>query len=116
MKTPYKKNKLIADFMGLKTFDRSNGISGLWCAGNDGDEFVSYDSSWDWLMPVVEKIEKTNRKVEISGYVCFIYPNETLENYDEYNYEVTTVYSTKIEATYVAVIKFIKWYNKQNKV
>lgn len=134
-------NKLIAEFMGNEMIEISIPfqyelgvplpISGNTCTIDNADEEVrleidegningaemmteilNYNSSWDKLMPVVEKIESTNRKVEISECTCFIYPNETLENYDEYNYEITTIYPTKIKAVYNAVVKFIKWYNQ----
>jgi len=128
-------NKLIAEFMGYKFMDYRNCIYfgpeyvvdeikcnsptnddnyAHICSGNRCKNYrnLLYNSSWDKLMPVVEKIESTNRKVEISECTCFIYPNETLENYDEYNYEITTIYPTKIKAVYNAVVKFIKWYNQ----
>jgi len=56
-------NKLIAEFMGFQKTDigwyESNDgwFIGLSNSGNTFDEYeLSFDTSWDWLMPVVEKI------------------------------------------------------------
>lgn len=125
MKTPYKNNKLIADFMCIKTFDKSNGISGLWCCGSYSDEFVKYDCSWDWLMPVVDKIESLNETetskeiVDINSHNVRTWPTEKKNEiiagcYRNSPEEVK--FNSKIEACYYVVVKFIKWYNKQDKV
>lgn len=97
-------------------------------------EEMKYHSSWDWLMPVVEKIEnisigrfakqiKMDDCAPIDGYFWFktskdiirIYANVYYWN-PEYDIEGLTQNfegDTKIEATYKAVIEFIKWYNQQ---
>ena len=54
-------NKLIAEFMGFQKTDigwyDSNEIVPPMYDGNTFDEYeLSFDTSWDWLMPVVEKI------------------------------------------------------------
>jgi len=50
-----KDNKLIAEFMELEV------NNGLYCYTTAMDDYKTdtlyFDSSWDWLMPVVEKIE-----------------------------------------------------------
>jgi len=47
-----KNNKLIAEFMGVETTD------GLVFQDNNTHEFhpIKYHTSWDWLMPVLKKI------------------------------------------------------------
>lgn len=94
---------------------------------------LKYHSSWDWLMPVIEKIESIempehrndynhivkkgvlanisiHRVREVSkkedGYYCTI----QLWDYDALRFEVISKKS-RIDATYLCVIKFIKWYN-----
>jgi hypothetical protein len=66
-----------------------------------------YNSSWDWLMPVVEKIESIKNsddyEVDIFGKCCDI------------GGQFEGVCKTKIEGTYKAVVEFIKWHNKQQK-
>jgi len=46
-------NKLIAEFMGLVVSDSANYTSEL---HTNVDVDLKYHTSWDWLMPVVEKI------------------------------------------------------------
>jgi len=64
-------NKLIAVFMGIPTCDRCNGC-GRYKFGSSiyyrPDE-MKYHTSWDWLMPVVEKIRSLrayNNEKELS--------------------------------------------------
>ena len=44
-------NKLIAEFMGYKVGERRRG------GGYIPENEIKYDTSWDSLMPVIEKIE-----------------------------------------------------------
>ncbi len=85
-----KDNKLIAEFMQLETAEFSpNNILNY----KHGDAWfeeheLSYDVSWDWLMPVVIKISSlTKDGVKIEDY-------ET------------------IQSAYHFVVEFIKQYNK----
>ncbi len=98
-----KENKLIAEFMGFtleknigwydnnmmmpqNVYDTQN--------GNCFDELL-FDNSWDWLMPVVERIEQVIQGV----------PQQMLH---------LSLYST-IDEVYQAVVEFIKEYNKDYK-
>lgn len=112
-------NKLIAEFMGIEEIvpcvevDKQYQLikmkdGGVWT----WDEF-EYHTSWDWLIPIVEKIE--NEPIDISVVIkknkCGIYlykntPNEKCLSIWEA--------SSKIGAVWLAVIDFIKWYNKNN--
>lgn len=87
-------NKLIAEFMGMgekflpMDYEHENG--------------VRYHSSWDWLMPVVEKIEKENPKagIQIDGKKCSVFlPKYLVMDFSG---------DTKLEATWNAVIYFIR--------
>ena len=56
-----KENKLIALYMGLKPHPQDAGYL-IDESKDEGYEAIHescflYDSSWDWLMPVIEKIE-----------------------------------------------------------
>ena len=62
---------------------------------------------FNWLMPVVEKIESLGHGVTVYRKGCHI--NDIgLRSTNGFNH------SSKIEQTYKAVVEFIKWYN-QNK-
>lgn len=121
------ENRLIAEFMGYEFVDgdfriphsdkTTNSNFSEWCStyGDiDGMFSVGYllapsnlmfHSDWNWLMEVVEKIEKLGVVVEIRENVCYI---ETSPN----NY-YSELEDTKLQATYKAVVEFIKWYNEQ---
>ena len=80
-----KNNKLIAEFMDL----RSTGMSIY------KESEYKYHESWDWLMPVVEK--------------CLDVSND--DNIEDF-YSIQNVVPN-IEATYQAVVEFIKEYNNE---
>ena len=125
-------NKLIAAFMGL-----TKSINGLtsevryvydWKMKPQGDLIreLRYNSSWDWLMPVVEKIEH----VELGKWYVHIQGNTVnVEdgnegaglwdfhiNNDDPIMSLFPIDKTlkPIEAVWISCVEFIKWYN-QNK-
>jgi len=63
---------------------------------------LKYHTSWDELMPVVEKIESFGYSCEIELFSCYVIDSETLSTIIECHY------NSKIESVYKAVIKFIK--------
>lgn len=123
MKNIEENNKLIAEFMGYidngdpeylihpeTNYDHSI---------NDKEWFL-YNTSWDWLMPVVEKIEPLVLNVSISKNgtnIMRFFENGNLP-LDNPSFIITLNeagiknVNTKIEATYKAVVEFIKWYNE----
>ena len=114
-----ENNKLIAEFMGLqitadqkayfielgdsKYFNTNKGITQNAMLINR----LRYNSSWDWLMTIVENIESLNHWVEIYGVGCYVKPKTTEGYLKAFNA------STKIECVYNACIDFIKWFNTQ---
>jgi len=99
--TPTKEgNKLIGDFMGKDFKDPLN---------------YMYNKSWDWLMPVVEKIEDFEID-EIKAVAVDIESNECeIKDYRQFNLSFAYYEGeTKIEAVWQCVIQFIQWYNQQN--
>lgn len=117
-------NKLIAEFMGAKfypewtsdiykspfpTFDfeenrPAESSSRFWSPSG-----LEYHSSWDWLMPVVEKIEGLKFTVKIIDRACFI------STYPETIIAGRRIEGTKIKAVWLAIVEFIKWYNQSKK-
>jgi hypothetical protein len=70
---------------------------------------IKYHTSWDWLMPVVEKIENFgNCDIQIHSHIFYI--NFENGNYkkDFHRYENLT----KLEMVWLAVVEFIKWYDE----
>lgn len=123
-------NKLIAGFMGGKYrkankqrfigerfFDLQD--KGYYYLVSD----LKYHSSWDWLMPVVEKIFKMSEPEtnhEVSEYVTEYFFRTFGMQDDKHQFLVRingfSLHESKslIEATWQAVIEFINWYNKQS--
>jgi hypothetical protein len=129
-------NKLIAEFLGFKVENIEDNIFhvslGTWTIyerfktdnENPYQYFLNlktniknsthfkFYSSWDWLMPVVEKIES------IDKYVFDIYLNKCEIQYGN-NFTIEEVSFSglnKIEAVYKAVVAFIKWFNQQKQL
>ena len=97
-------NKLIAEFMGVIKYSEQH--DGMYCVETmELDDFPilfkdgSYDSSWDWLMPVANEIIKSR--------------DEQNADWDltDLKYALQT---TNIELVYKAVVEFIKEYNVDN--
>ena len=105
-----KKNKLIAEFMGLIKYSEQH--DGMYCVETmELDDFPilfkdgSYDLSWDWLMPVVQKIESL-------GYVFIIQGGKA--EYGEMISETRCfIAEDKLSSTYKAVVEFIKENNNE---
>lgn len=64
-----------------------------------------YHKSYDWLLPVVEKIESLGYPVEITLNKCKIY-------IDTFYLMQSVGFPDKISAVYSQVVEFIKWYNE----
>tara|TARA_R110001606_G_scaffold378611_1_gene538360 strand:- start:63 stop:413 length:351 start_codon:yes stop_codon:yes gene_type:complete len=112
-------NKLIAEFMGMANERHSDGrylfttdIDELKGADTRFWEELYFHVSWDWLMPVVEKIESL-RDTNGNAYRFTI---------DMCNAQIegTTIEvsggSYKRDATYQAVVEFIKTHKDETKV
>jgi hypothetical protein len=116
-------NRLIADFIlpSIEWKDSRKGKIRLYAKPRHNtphcqDYELDYDSNWNWLMAVVEKIEDEclmnviieNSAVTIEGR-CIngaFYSKQT-------SWQIQ--YGTKIDMTNKAVVEFIKWYNQTNR-
>lgn len=102
-------NELIAEFMG--GIYKSNlfpiGNTQIWLPFHNMTEInnLKYHNSWDWLMPVVEKIESLGYSTRILDNGMGIEGDLIIERFGV----------TKIKGTWLTIIEFIKWYNTQEK-
>lgn len=88
------------------------------------DTELNYNTSWSCLMPVVEKIELVENDygrvfgVHITNNHCTIQiTNFTLDKITvELSHYFSSLYgNSKIEAVWLAIVEFIKWYNSCKK-
>jgi hypothetical protein len=117
-----EENRLIADFMGVQYKSDEDYFKELTEMREDGifyeqgymESQLNYHESWGWLMPVVEKIEEygydfiaSKRRATLTYDANFM---------DEMNNDVVYVEDCKDrkEATYKAVVEFIKQLNKES--
>lgn len=95
------ENQLIANFMGLRVKVNQRGY--LITIPDEEDnsfDYVQYHTSWDWLMPVVQKI--LNREQTFpDSYTLWV--SDSLQ-------------SANISTVYNAVIQFIQWYNENQPI
>jgi len=114
-----EENKLIAEFMvepnsHLFTCPSYENQGRHWVSQKfqgiedpDGNDLLlpsemKFHSSWDWLMPVVDKIYSSNEYVKYKDTMSGIF-----------NEEPVRINSKYISVTHKAVVEFIKWYNEQ---
>lgn len=102
-------NALIAEFMGLR-FHKIGWVDVCHIDGNYECEKLKYHTSWDWLIPVVEKIEQQGCIIEIwlsLGKGCRIQKPITQGE----SYQAVMESNSTIEAVWLTVIEYITWYN-----
>ena len=104
---------LIADFLGWeKSYCRVSYCTpyedASYCNGEPTHicepERLKFKTSWDWLIPVINKIHSSDEYIEYKNTLSQFNPGV----------EVNTKY---IEVTYDSVLKYINWFNsrKENK-
>lgn len=93
-------NRLLAEFMGFKQKENNTiqttkpfGI-GTICADD-----LRFHSSWDWLMPVVEKM------------VCTENTGKEWERHYEKIHD--SLWDINIESVWLTCVEFVKWLNEQ---
>lgn len=140
MENVIENNKLIAEFMGGRVSEiwKVAGIPEYAWRGDVAERWrkekiglsigtvirvndLLFHSSWDWLIPVVEKIEDL-----YEGALIFYIKDERAHierdpqavlAFSDWLPDVPDCYSgfcdTKLKAVYSTVVQFIKWYNQQ---
>ena len=109
-----KENKLIAEFMGMQHTDIGwyDNDEVLQLQDNTFDD-LDFHKSWDWLMPVVEKIFSLGYHYEIKPRYMMIKERTSLDWMScEANFKGKTYNKSQKEIIYNAVVEFIKQYNK----
>jgi len=103
-------NKLIAEFMewtlddkDLNSYRKYNGSIFKYSLLSN----FKYHTDWNWLMPVVERIELD------MGFDVYIHYNNCTITDGENAFENEAEPNQKVYATYQSVIEFINWYNNK---
>lgn len=120
-------NEVIAKFMGVPKLIGHNGET-LWDTTGSNkliyalkEHNLHYRTSWDWIMPVVERINSI-AKTTVSIYPkhCIISVNGTAQagahDFNSNERSETPVDGALIKIIYVSVVNFIKWHNENTKV
>jgi hypothetical protein len=105
-----QNNKLIAEFMGPDSLNVKIGNTEIYphlILSELGVDALIFHTSWDWLMSVVEKINKRDW-VTIKADECKIHPLDI----DDFKEIVVNEQKDLITAVFYAVVKYIKWYNE----
>ncbi len=101
-----ENNKIIAEFMGLSIMHNIVYAKETIITHNErmldhcNISIAKYDSSWDWLIPVVNRIYDND--------MYYQYVKETSGQFEN----KIKIHTLNIKTTYKEVIKFIDWYNK----
>jgi len=136
MENTIENNRLIAEFMGAESqadiidsdvleydmfgcIGMANTFQDINAKHFYHPEEMRFHDSWDWLMPVVEKIESIedeNRcaKYNVNVFQCFV--DIVYSNNNEGEEIVVVDGQSRRDAIYKAVVKFIEWYNNQHKI
>lgn len=121
-----ENNKKIAEFMGERFTDDAKALKEPFYdlgvnLGIVKLEKMRFNSSWDWLMGAVEKIERNGKHTlngvydnrnEFKGWypeIFTLFPKDEIKDLTDLRFD------TKIEAVYKAVIAFIDWHNENFK-
>jgi hypothetical protein len=107
-------NKLIAHFLG-----KSEAIERTTELGGGGYASCRFHESWDWLMPVIRKINGMGKGYQFTIFKTYV--SCTVERggkfYKDFSFshaEYITEEQSDITAAYNLVVKFIEWYNQIN--
>ena len=122
-----KGNKLIAEFMGMKSMlvsEYENYEGSDRSSVHFADHYQNYHSSWDWLIPVVEKItyelqfryagHKLNEADAMEWYKWkrYFQKEKNTCKLITATEGVQLLTSSNIYRVYSFVVGFIQWYNE----
>ena len=113
-------NQLIADFMGV-TLEGSE-RNGFFYVGvpEPFTRHLGYHASWDWMMPVAEKINAMGKAFSLAVFKNYV--SLTIEKggkfYKDFSYshaEYITAEQTGKIAMFKLLVSFVKWQNEQER-
>jgi hypothetical protein len=112
-----KNNKLIAEFMGLDSFKDSLASLHQGNINLDVDlyEQSQYHTSWDWLMPVINKIKSMNSTYKVEEVVKYDWDCDCCSEISHYEFDLELTYKSVIEWIKKCPNLALKEYNNQNK-
>lgn len=110
-------DKVIADFMEIKTHEEQSFLTGI---GNfylvdDYRNAVNFNS-WSSLMPVIDKINNLGKEYNFTihkTYCSCSVENPKKKMYKDFSFAHSEIkyVGRELEAAYKLVIKFLEWYN-----
>jgi hypothetical protein len=116
-----ENNKLIAEFMGMELGDDKTMYF------DDAENLhpptpidqLKYHESWDWLMPVVEKINNTKdsfgNKYDFQIGNGYVWVDQHIGDRIFFSgNQINHREESMISKGYRGVVNFIKWYNEKN--
>jgi hypothetical protein len=125
-----RTNTIIAEFMAIESFKCDGELLYKFkkhpCQYIDNPltasiEDLFYHSRWDWIMPVIDKIEDirqigTQGYVDISPFNIETYCSGSVQsNRNEFSYQLNGRHFSgkeKLNAVYKCVVEFIEYYNR----
>jgi hypothetical protein len=106
--TTTDNNKLLAEFLGYTQPHPDYPHTTYWYKKDEAPlTMLSFDTDWNWLMEVVNKVNRTIGVKTIDE--C------TKEEWVVYGMVKSLYLGTPIDYVYNACVQFVQWYNKQNK-
>lgn len=115
-----ENNKLLAEFIGYTQPHPEYPSTTYWYKKDKQPlAILLFDSDWNWLMQIVEKIQlldivhEYNRSYDnvFKTWECYLIPAYK----NSFGYIRSLSKNSEIEAVYNACVEFVKWYNEQNK-
>lgn len=109
-----ENNKIIAEFMGKKELITEKQFLNYEHETFNPTiiEYLKYDTDWNWLMEVVEKIKKVSDEDDFLDKLNTLNSRISIELENQLESCFRKSYLS-IEQVYNACIEFIKWYNEQ---
>lgn len=117
MENVNENNRLIAEFMGYIPISETDFLGGNHNFIEGSEDFnrlhiydaSKYHTSWDWIMPVVQRIDEMGASVIIGRMFCDIKYEDPLNA--EKHFDIRIASGVKMNAVHGAVVEFVKWHN-----